>query len=219
MSLAPRVLVLSAHPDDAEISLGGTIARLCSDGADVFVATFTTSEYTPENAERRRAAAERASGILGHELIWIEDGRHNQVEDIAEYRLVGLIDEVVKRTGPDVVIGPWGEDSHVDHARLARAALASSRCWDADLFAYCPAEHRTPAFQRFLPTLFIDIGPFVERKREAIQAFNFGSSGFRRLEDDQLSRLWSSLGALHGWESAEGLMALRTRRPVGGAVF
>lgn len=214
-----RVLVIAAHPDDAEISVGGTIARLREGGVDVAVANFTTSEYSPAMLENRRRAAAQAAEILGHRLIWIEDGRHNQVEDIAEYRLVGLIDDIVKRERPDAVIGPWSEDSHVDHARLARATTASSRCWDADLYAYCPAEFRAASFQRFSPNFFVDISPFVERKRAAIQTFNYDGGGFRRLRDDQLARLWSCQGALHGWEYAEGLILLRARRTSERDVF
>ena len=44
MSSMQRVLVLAPHTDDAELGCGGTIARLLKDGADVFVAAFSTAE-------------------------------------------------------------------------------------------------------------------------------------------------------------------------------
>lgn len=209
-----RVLVLSAHPDDAELSVGGTIARFRHLGADVAVYNLTTSEYTTEGAERRRRAAAEAAEILGHRLIWADEGRHNQVEDIPEYRLVALIDRIVADERPDIVIGPWTDDSHVDHILLARAALASSRRWDADLYACCPGEYRTACYHRFEPNVFVDISPFVEKKRAAIRVFNYKDQGFRRLEEGILPRLWSYYGALSGYESAEGLLLLRARWPM-----
>lgn len=210
---AKRVLVLAAHPDDAEISVGGTIARLRQEGSTVGVVNFTISEYSAEAAERRRRAAAEAAEILGHHLIWIEEGRYNQVEDIPGYRLVTLIDHIVESERPDIVIGPWIGDSHVDHAHLARATLASSRRWTADLYACCPAEYRTACFQKFEPNVYIDIGPFVEKKRAAIRAFNYEGHGFRRLDDEVLARIWSYYGTLSGYESAEGLMLVRSRWP------
>ena len=216
MKKQKKVLVLSAHPDDAELSVGGTIARFRHLGADVTVFNVTTSEYSAKAAERRRQAAAEAAQILGHRLIWAEDGRHNQVEDIPEYRLVTMIDSIVADERPDIVIGPWAGDSHVDHTRLARATLASSRRWDADLYACCPGEYRTVCYHRFEPNVFVDIGPFVEQKRAAIRVFDYQDQGFRRLEQEILPRLWSYYGALSGYESAEGLLLLRARWPTNG---
>lgn len=208
-----RVLVLAAHPDDAEVSVGGTIARLRQRGAEVVVVNFTTSEYSAEGAERRRQAAAEAQRILRHRLLWAEEGRHNQVEDIPEYRVVALVDGIVKAERPDAVLAPWEGDSHGDHVRLARAAVASSRRWDADLYAYCPGEFRTSCFQRFQPNVFVDIGPFVAQKLAAVRAYNRAGQSTRPLDEDALARISAYYGALSGLESAEGLLLLRARWP------
>jgi LmbE family N-acetylglucosaminyl deacetylase len=206
-----KVLILAAHPDDAEISVGGTIAKLTDAGTEVVVANFTTSEYTAEGRRRRRAAAKKAANVLGNKLYWVDGGKHNQVEDQPEYRLVRQIDQFVEAEQPDLVIGPWNGDSHTDHVRLARAAVASSRRWKADLLAYCPAEYRTVCFHRFEPNVFVDITPFVRKKVAAIEKFHYGGQGFRALETKNLAHIWSYYGALSGYEFAEGFLVLRCR--------
>lgn len=206
-----RVLVLAAHPDDAELCVGGMIARFRERGADVGVATFTTPERSPEAVDRRRRAAAEAAAILDHRLIWIADGDYEQVEDIPEYQLVALVDEVIKAENPNIVIAPWAGDSHVDHMRLARATIASSRRWRADLYAYPPADYRTVCFHRFQPNVFVDITPFLDQKRAAIRVFSrIGVSG-SLLDETTLVRLWSYYGALSGCEYAEGLLLQRAR--------
>lgn len=204
-----RVLVLAAHPDDAELTVGGTIAYFRSLGAEVTVATFTTSASTDRGIELRRQAAERAATILGHRLVWVEQGHLNQVEDIRGYETVGLVDELVDVERPNIVLAPWEGDSHGDHVQLARAALASSRRWSASLFAYTPSELRTPCIFRFQPNTFVDITAFCDLKIAAIQAFNINSGDYRALETEQLVRQWSYFGSICGCEFAEGLLLLR----------
>ena len=213
MQALKRVIVFSAHPDDAEISAGGTIAKLRKAGVDVCVVNVTIPEFSPKDVDRRRDAASQASRILDYRLQWVDEGKHIQVEDIKEYKLVAVIDSIVESERPDIVFGPWNGDSHVDHARLARAIAASSRRWGSDLYAYCPAEFLSFRFQYFHPTLFVDIGAFVDLKRAAIRCFNYDGHSTRAVDDETLSLVWAYYGALSGFTSAEGFMVLRSRWP------
>ena len=211
ISSSRKTLVLAAHPDDAEISVGGLIARLTHQKSEVVVVNCTTSEYSVEGKTQRRRAAHQAAEILGHKLLWIEGGEHDQVEQLPEYRLVTLIDSIIEAEQPDTILAPWTGDSHTDHTRLARATLSSSRRWTADLYAYCPPEYRTICFHRFEPNVFVDISLFVNKKISAIRQFNYAGQGFRVLEENNLRCLWSYYGTLSGFEVAEGLLGLRIR--------
>jgi LmbE family N-acetylglucosaminyl deacetylase len=206
-----KVVILAAHPDDAEICAGGTIAKLSGAGAEVVVANFTTSEFTAETTLSRQAAATAAAELLGSKLRWVDGGRHNQVEDQQEYRLVQQIDEIMETEAPDLVFGPWTGDSHTDHARLGRAVVASSRRWNADLLAYSPAEYRTVCFHRFEPNVFVNVSDVREKKMAAIEKFHYSGHGFRRIETANLLRIWSYYGVLSGYEFAEGFQLLRSR--------
>lgn len=206
-----KVVVLAAHPDDADLAVGGTIAMLSELGTEVTVINFTTSEYTTEGVQNRRVAAEKASQILGYRLLWIEDGRYNQVEEIAEYHVVSIVDKIIGELCPDVVITHWIGDSHTDHVRLARAVIASSRRWEASLYAFGPTEHRTPCFTQFEPNVFVDITGYEERKLAAINAFNYSGQGFRHLQLDMVRTTFTYNGGLIGRTSAEALLLVRQR--------
>ncbi|MEV6581962.1 PIG-L deacetylase family protein [Streptomyces sp. NPDC051582] len=211
-----RVLIVAAHPDDAELALGGTIAHLTEHGTEVTVALFTVSETAgredPGRRARRIEAAEAAAGVLGHRLHWLGDGRYDQVEDIPEYRAVGLVDELVAHTGPDTVISHWDGDSHGDHVRVARAVVASSRRWpQAALAQFGPNEHRTVRHAEFVPNLYVPTGGQLARKARALACHRYPGQGFRALDTDSVELFDRARGAAVGLDAAEGLRLVRHR--------
>lgn len=46
IAVPERILVLSPHPDDAELGCGGTIARFREEGKEVYVVVFTAADYS-----------------------------------------------------------------------------------------------------------------------------------------------------------------------------
>ncbi len=214
ISAAARVLVLAAHPDDAEISVGGTIARLKHRNADVAVVHFSMPPRPFADAERIRQSTVKAAAILGYRLIRLDEDEHARIENIPDHKLVSLIDTIVEVQRPDIILSPWIGDSHGDHVKLARATVASSRRWKAQLYAYSPADYRTLRFHEFQPNMFVEITPFVEKKKQAVRAYKYDSQPNSVLDDENLERLWSYYGALSGFKYAEGLLLLRSRWPM-----
>jgi LmbE family N-acetylglucosaminyl deacetylase len=204
-----NVLIVAAHPDDAELAVGGLIAMLADRGARVSVANFTVCEASPEARRRRITAAENACRILGAEVIWVGDSQRDHVEDVPEYRCVAEIDKLVADVKPDYVLSHHLNDSHGDHVRLARSVMASSRRWDAQLFAFGPNEYRTPAYQAFVPTLFVDTSTYLDRKLEALSLYNYSGAGFRPIDLARIEALDRAKGAMCGYQAAEGLMIVR----------
>ena len=61
-----NIVVVAPHPDDAELGMGGTIARLVNEGHDVLIVDLTDGEPTPQGSPSKRVAeAEAARAILG----------------------------------------------------------------------------------------------------------------------------------------------------------
>ncbi|MEV6654696.1 PIG-L family deacetylase [Streptomyces sp. NPDC051219] len=210
-----RVLVLAAHPDDAELAVGGSIARWSDSGIDVTVAFFSASESRPALVGRRVAAAEEAATILGHRLQWLADPAIRQVEQVAEFEVVELIDKTVAALNPDVVIGHWPGDSHGDHVRMARATSASSRRWPTTaLLQFGPNEHRVLNYLTFVPNIFLPIAGHEQRKKAALRAYSYDGQGFRDLDLDGAHVRNAALGSLCGLAAAEGLYLARC---VGGS--
>src|SRR6185295_9375083 len=71
------VLAVGAHPDDLELGVGGTLARLSATGARVVMAVLSI----PNNLAARRIEARRAAATLGCEVRLLTPDRCTRVED------------------------------------------------------------------------------------------------------------------------------------------
>ena len=115
-----NVLVFSPHPDDAEVLVGGTIARCTQKGHDVLIVTVTV----PNQKEIRVEESERAAAILGARLKVLD---LNPYELVFNRRLVEIFDNVLADFQPDVIYTSWIHDSHQDHVTVAQATIAAAR--------------------------------------------------------------------------------------------
>jgi N-acetylglucosamine malate deacetylase 1 len=118
------VLAIGPHPDDVELSCGGTLALCARQGRRVGILHLSRGESgTRGTSEQRLAEAEQAAAALGAvELAFLDFGdgalRHGQPEEDA------LI-EVLRTWRPELVLGPPRLDRHPDHAR-AHALVAAA---------------------------------------------------------------------------------------------
>ena len=173
------VLVVAAHPDDAEISVGGTILLFVRAGARVGIVDVTRGEMgTRGSREDRARETEAASAMLGialRENLDLPDGR--VVDDVAaRERLAAL----VRRHKPELLIAHHERDLHPDHAASGR--LAGEAWYLAGLRrlaeqAGADGAHRPRRLLRFsghVPfeaTFVADVGPVWEDKRRAVLAY------------------------------------------------
>lgn len=170
-------LVIAAHPDDAEICVGGTILRWLEAGKRVGVLDLTRGEMgtrgTAEDRGREAAAATAALGLTARENLGLPDGR---VEVTVEAR--EALAARIRAHAPHVVVAHHVEDLHPDHAAAGR--LAREAWYLAGLRRLATPEapaHRPPRLLHFPghvplePTFVVDIGPVWDRKRAAVQAY------------------------------------------------
>ncbi|MGB8344122.1 MAG: PIG-L deacetylase family protein [Ktedonobacteraceae bacterium] len=130
-----RILVIQAHPDDAEFLCGGTVARLVAEERDVQYLFLTYGEQgsdDPEMTPDRLAAIReqeqrRAADFLGVKSVTFLAGYHDgEIEPTLALRreLAGMI----RRLKPDIVLSfdPWAKNdvhAHPDHRATAVCAL------------------------------------------------------------------------------------------------
>jgi LmbE family N-acetylglucosaminyl deacetylase len=207
--------VVVAHPDDAEIAMGGSIARMRHAGVRVVVAMLTHPEGA--NGAPRIEHAEKAAAILGHEPWFLGDSGQEQVSDIPETALVGRMDALLAELAPDSVFTHWAGDGHVDHRLTARAVAASLRNRRAELYAFRPAEPRVASNVGFAPTVFVDITEYAELKMRALEPLTVARPGFRPIDLEAIELSDRYHGSLSGTERAE---AFEVQRQYGlGAVL
>ncbi|MEO0639165.1 MAG: PIG-L family deacetylase, partial [Bacteroidota bacterium] len=110
------VLVFSAHPDDAELGVGGTVIKLVQQGKKVGLIDLTRGELgTRGSAEIRDKEAQDAGEIMGvhiRENLAFRDGFFV----IDEAHKLAIIQKI-RQYQPEIVITGAPEDRHPDHGR------------------------------------------------------------------------------------------------------
>ena len=121
------ILAVAPHPDDAEISVGGTLVTCRRQGLRVGVLDLTNGEPTPYGSPEIRAK-ETASATEILKLDW----RHNlglpnrTLEHTLQARRA--LATIFRRTRPRVILAPYWEDSHPDHV-AATSLIEAARFW------------------------------------------------------------------------------------------
>jgi LmbE family N-acetylglucosaminyl deacetylase len=201
-------LFVVAHPDDAEIPAGGTIAMLTDGGVRVVTAVLSMPERGAEADERKRLT-ERAADLLGAELCWPVGVAHWGVSEMSELEVVAVLDRLMADVRPLAVFTHWIGDGHVDHRLTARATAAATRRHRVDHYAFRPAEPRTPALTQFAPQAFVDVTKVSERKQAALAPFGVARRGFRPVDLEAVEATDRFYGRLGGVELAEGFVVVR----------
>ena len=158
-----RVLVLAAHPDDAEVGCGGTIAKYAGQGHTVKIVTTVI----PSLHEVRLAESEAAARILGaeHECLDIRSG-----DMVFNRAIVECFDRAITGFGPDLILTHWSHDSHNDHQVVAHATVAASRKNACSVYMYEQTIPGGITSCSFRAQKYIDISETLEKKLESIKA-------------------------------------------------
>jgi LmbE family N-acetylglucosaminyl deacetylase len=189
-----KALIVGSHPDDAEFTAGGTIAKWTAEGREVVLVIVTNGSAGSNDPaverdwliETRRKEQEAAAEVLGiSEVVWLgyEDG---YVEDSHELRR-DLIREM-RRFKAEVVIGPdpstfYFEQryvNHPDHRHTGEAFLAAVNPGASTTPLYRPELH-DKGFEPYdikacllsvttKPDYFVDVTAFMDRKIAALVA-------------------------------------------------
>src|SRR5262245_60946748 len=113
-----NILVVGPHPDDQELGMGGTIARLAEQGHQVLLLDMTNGEPTPRgNPETRAKEAAAAARALSAPTNPVKrvllDLPNRRVEHTIAAR--HKVAAVIRSHQPQVLFVPYGEDAHPDH--------------------------------------------------------------------------------------------------------
>ncbi|CAN5579493.1 bacillithiol biosynthesis deacetylase BshB1 [soil metagenome] len=175
------LLVFAAHPDDAELSCGGTIIKHILEGKKVGIVDLTSGELgTRGSGELRLKEASAASKVLGisvRENLGFADGFFQN--DEAHQR--GVIAQI-RKYQPEIIICTAVSDRHPDHGRAAKLVsdanfysglMKVETIHDGKNQQYWRAKAVYHSIQdRYIkPDFVIDISDMMDKKMEAIHAF------------------------------------------------
>jgi LmbE family N-acetylglucosaminyl deacetylase/ActR/RegA family two-component response regulator len=156
------VLAIGAHPDDVEIGCAGVLLRHSGVGHDVHLLTLTSGEAGGE-PDTRVAESERAAEVMAAELHML-DLDDTAISETAA--TVQVISDVIQQVRPTTIYTHSPRDVHQDHRATHNATVVAARRVPR-IYAY-----QTPSTTvEFRPSRFISIDDVLERKLEAIGAF------------------------------------------------
>lgn len=182
-----RALVVYAHPDDPEVSCGGTVARWAAAGCEVHVVICAAGDkgssdpsVQPSELARRReaevAAAAEVLGVSAYHLLRHPDG---EVENSSALR--GELVAMVRRLTPQVVVCPdptavffgSGYFNHRDHRQVGWATLdaVAPAAANPHYFPDAGAAHQVEAVYlsgTLEPDLWVEITTTIETKARAL---------------------------------------------------
>jgi len=172
-------LVVAPHPDDAELGVGGTIARMIAQGWKVGILDLTSGEPTPLGDPARRAAETAAANTaLGDP--WRENlGLPNRSLEPTLLNRRALA-AVFRRVRPRLLFAPYWEDAHPDHTAASKL-VEDARFWSKLSKSDIPGAPHHPArvFYYFSvhlriverPSLLVDVSEQIDAKRAAMACY------------------------------------------------
>jgi LmbE family N-acetylglucosaminyl deacetylase len=227
-----RILVVTAHPDDADIMAGGTVARWLDEGHDVHSVIFTRGDrghddpaMTREQVAALREAEQRAAAqILGAPELTFLDFADGELA-WAGPALAEVATRLIRQGRPEIVVthdpyggapGYWEPQLHPDHRAVGLAVVeacyfrAPGPLFYPEHTAAGLAPHRIREILLIMSDNVdhvIDIAATFERKVRAVRAH---ASQFGKHPDVErfLRRLGARAGEAHGLPLAEGFKRL-----------
>lgn len=225
------ILIFGAHADDAEIGMGGSIAKHVKAGLRVGVCDLTEAEMSSNGTvELRRQEAAAASAVLGLSArtnLGLPDrglsGGPDQVEAVVRE---------IRRWRPRLVFAPYWIDRHPDH--VACSQLVQEAVFNAKLRNYLP-DMEAVGIQQLIfyyindmdsPTAVVDVSLEHAVKMKALEAYA-SQFNLKATEDSVETPLTNGylkrveardylLGQSKGWTYAEGFAF---RSPLGVSLF
>lgn len=208
------VLIVGAHPDDAEIGCGGLIAKCVDQGYQVGILDLTNGEPTPYGSvEIRLREAKTAAKILGVKLRKTLDLPNRLLTNTLENRL--KISEYFREVQPKIIITHPSTDWHPDHIachQLVNAAKFHAQLskTESQFPPFSPQRifyfHHTHQKQKQSIDFLVDISEYISQKIQALEAYKsqFIENPKNRKNIHEITQKAAYFGSLIKTQYAEG---------------
>jgi N-acetylglucosamine malate deacetylase 1 len=208
------VLAIAAHPDDVELTCGGTLLKMAKKGYKTSILDLTGGEMgtrgTPETRAREAAKAAKILKVSWRGTIGVPD---SDVQPTREHKL--RLARVIRKLRPHTVILPYWEARHPDHYHAS--TLGYEGCFLAGL-KQLPLEGEpyrpfkilyATSFEGMPATFIVDITKEYATRRKAILAYG---SQFRPAASERKQRVYLAIDEL---DSKMDLLARRNGDLIG----
>ena len=217
-----NVLVIAPHMDDEALGAGGTIARHVALGDRVSVC-FVADRIYDHKLDQSKVEEERRCARAAQEQLGYQDaiflGLADERLDACVQDVIIPLEQAVSTIRPDIVYLPHRGDNHQDHRAVFEAAQVVFRpavsgvqrilCYETPSSTEQAPPDVTTAF---LPTCYVDIAPYLERKLAAVACYERESRQFPHPRSPEAIRALAAWrGSRVGFHAAEAFAVVRER--------
>lgn len=217
-----NVVVISAHPDDEILGVGGTLLKHKKNGDKIYwlITTniFEEQGFSKERVFSRQREIEKVSEALGVEKVFMLNYPTMSLSTSTLIEMVPKLSKIFTEIEPEIIYCLNRSDAHSDHRITFDAVMACTKSFRYPfikqvLMYECISETEfAPQLpeKMFIPNYFVDISSFLEEKKNLmkIYASELGDHPFPRSLKN-IEALASFRGASVGVEYAEAFQLIK----------
>lgn len=178
-----NVIVISAHPDDEVLGVGGTLLKHMKKGDSIYwlISTnvFESQGFTKERIESRQKEVEKVAERLGVKKIFKLDYPTMSLSSSSIISMTPKISDIFKEVEPEIIYTLNRSDAHSDHRITFDAVIACTKSFRYPfvkqvLMYECISETEFAAVlpeKAFLPNYYVDITEYLEEKIEIMKIY------------------------------------------------
>jgi LmbE family N-acetylglucosaminyl deacetylase len=204
-----KTLIVTAHVDDFEFGMGGTVSKLCKCG-DVYVVILCKGDRPGhEDVEsHRRAACTRNCKDVGIADVMFYQFNDTRLDTVPQTDICNIISRAINKYQPSVVYTNYSNDVHNDHKIISRCVRVASRMRSTssvnELYEFSIPGSTEWSFNSDIFNTYVDISNHVNDKMEMINRY---TTELRSFPDPMSLKAIMSRdiynGSISGCDSAE----------------
>ena len=224
MQIGNRILVISSHPDDELLGLGGTIKKMSESGREIDLVILGTGLSSRQSSKDNlnendlislRNNAIEASKILGYNSINFESLPDNRFDSIDLLDIVKIIENYIDKFKPQTVFSHFYDDLNIDHTISTRAVLTATRpikgnCVKNVILYETPSSTEWNFTASFRPNFFVDTSLHHKFKYKAMSQYTTEKRDFPHPRSEiALDSIATKWGTTIGTKYAEAFVIVR----------
>lgn len=215
-----KVLVIAAHPDDEVLGIAGTVMKHVEQGDEVKCLIAATGMAARDNSKdkikRLHEQTHEAAQIIGYRDVLFLNFPDNRMDSIPLMEIIQSIEKVIDEFKPDVIYTHFENDLNIDHRLCFQSVITAVR----PIGDYAPkvmtfetlssTEWQKGTAGTFIPTTFVDIDKYIDRKIEALMVYDTEVREYPFPRSPEGVRILAGYRGLEsGLKSAEALQLVR----------
>lgn len=217
-----NVLVVCAHPDDETLGCGGTIRRHVTAGDEVSWVIATQAhepQWSAAVIEAKAREVEEVADALGVNRYVRLGFPSSRLDVTPRSELIGAVHRVVEDMRPELLYVVHPGDVHRDHADVFESTMSVLKGFRMRALGVrrvlafetlSSTEAAAPGRDLFVPTVFVDVGAFMEEKIRIMAMYRSELQEYPLPRDESAIRALARYrGASVGLEHAEAFQLVR----------